>query len=194
MRLSEIQKQNEYINRSIIGISLMAFTILAKQYKDIYLLYMYSCLFQSIRELVKYNNYYISHIIYINFTFFFFIFTNLNRYKEVINIIIYNSISDVSQYLGGKYFGTIKLFSFTSKTLEGYMFGLLLPSLIFYNNSYEYFFLNFFGMIGGCLSSIIKRKLGIKHWSKTLGSHGGVNDRLDSIMIPVIFYLTFYQK
>jgi CDP-diglyceride synthetase len=195
MNLSNVGLKNEYINRFIMGMTLMGFTILAREYREMYLLYMYNCMFQSLRELIKYSNYYYSiHILYINFIFFFFIFTHVSSYNEVMNIIIYNSVSDACQYFGGKFFGTLKLFSFTSKTLEGYMSGFLFPCILFYNHPYKYIIFNFLGMVGGCLSSIIKRKIGVKHWGKILGSHGGINDRLDSIMIPVIFYFTFYNK
>jgi len=194
MRMTEHQRNNDYKSRIIIGLSLMLFTILARQSKDIYMIYMYSSLFVSLKELSKINNNNVSHWIYINFTFFFLVLTNLNKHKEIVDIIIYNSISDAAQYFAGKYFGSFKLFSFTSKTLEGYMFGFLAPSVIFYNHPYEYIILNFLGMVGGCMSSILKRRIGIKHWGKILGSHGGVNDRLDSIMIAVIYYMSFFQK
>jgi len=39
---------------------------------------------------------------------------------------------------------------------------------------------------------LIKRKLGIKDFSKIVGAHGGILDRLDSIFFPMVF-LVFYN-
>jgi phosphatidate cytidylyltransferase len=104
-------------------------------------------------------------------------------------IFIYNSVSDIIQYFVGKYCGKMKMFTFTTKTLEGYISGLIITHLLFYPISdVKYIQLNVIGMLGGIISSLIKRKLNIKHWSSLLGEHGGINDRLDSIIFPLLFY------
>lgn len=107
-------------------------------------------------------------------------------------IIIYNSSSDVLQYVGGKLFGTGPIFSFTNKTLEGYVCGLFFTHFIFsmiYDFPSIFIYYNILGMFGGMISSIIKRRKNIKHWSNLLGEHGGINDRLDSIVFPLIVLL-----
>ncbi len=108
-------------------------------------------------------------------------------------MLLYNSISDIFQYLGGKILGRTKLFSFTEKTAEGYVCGLFLTPLVFFllhlsntpNHIAMCAFFNLCGMCGGLLSSLFKRKCNRKHWSMLLGPHGGVNDRLDCWMLPM---------
>lgn len=113
---------------------------------------------------------------------------NYSKYKEIMFIFIYNSVSDIIQYFVGKYIGKMRIFTFTTKTLEGYLSGLILTHLLFYPVSdSKYIQLNLIGMLGGIISSLIKRKLKIKHWSSLLGEHGGINDRLDSIIFPLLF-------
>jgi phosphatidate cytidylyltransferase len=119
---------------------------------------------------------------------------NYQRRKETMFIFIYNSISDIIQFFVGKYIGKRKVFNFTSKTLEGYVSGLILTHLLFYQVSdITYIQLNIIGMFGGIISSLIKRSLGVKHWSTLLGEHGGINDRLDSIIFPLLVYYNSYN-
>jgi phosphatidate cytidylyltransferase len=95
------------------------------------------------------------------------------------------------QYLCGKFFGYHHFTTITTKTLEGYWGGLFLTELIFINSGWDFMKLNMIGMLGGLFSSYLKRSLGIKHWSNLLGPHGGVGDRLDSLIFPIIYY--FYK-
>jgi phosphatidate cytidylyltransferase len=128
----------------------------------------------------------------INYLWFVNIIYNINSYKQITRIIFYNSVSDIIQYAAGKTIGRYKLFSFTSKSLEGYIAGIIATQIIF---NYDYYFvlLNIIGMFGGIFSSIVKRRLKIKHWSNLLGPHGGINDRLDSLCVPIIIYLNFIK-
>ena len=104
---------------------------------------------------------------------------------SVLMIIFYNFVSDAIQFIFGKMFGYTVLFPVTTKTLEGYVAGVVLPAMIF-DFGEEYILLNLIGMCGGLLSSFIKRGLNIKNWSNIFGAHGGFNDRMDSIVIPII--------
>ena len=117
---------------------------------------------------------------------------NLKSHRELTRIIIYNSFSDIIQYIVGRSIGRIKPFSFTSKSLEGYLAGIILPQVLFQYERY-FIFLNIIGMTGGMVSSMLKRNIHLKHWSNFLGHHGGINDRLDSICAPIIIYLNFIK-
>ena len=108
----------------------------------------------------------------------------------VVMFLFYNSVSDAIQYMVGKTFGKTQVFSVTTKSLEGYVGGLLLTTLLFsLIGTHPIFILfNVLGMLGGLISSYVKRGVGIKDWSGLLGPHGGINDRLDSLILPLLVY------
>ncbi len=50
------------------------------------------------------------------------------------------------------------------------------------------------GFFGGLVMSAIKRDRGVKDWGQLIEGHGGMLDRLDSVIFaaPVFFHLTRY--
>ena len=50
------------------------------------------------------------------------------------------------------------------------------------------------GFLGGLVMSAIKRDRGVKDWGRMIEGHGGMLDRLDSVIFaaPVFFHLTRY--
>ncbi len=54
--------------------------------------------------------------------------------------------------------------------------------------------INAMGFLGGLAMSAIKRHRGVKDWGRMIEGHGGMLDRLDSLVFaaPVFFYLTRY--
>ena len=50
------------------------------------------------------------------------------------------------------------------------------------------------GFFGGLVMSAIKRDRGVKDWGRMIEGHGGMLDRLDSVVFaaPVFFHLTRY--
>jgi predicted CDP-diglyceride synthetase/phosphatidate cytidylyltransferase len=118
---------------------------------------------------------------------------DLELENDLLNICIINIFSDVAQYVGGKLFGRNLTFPEISprKTWEGYLFGtissLILAKFIDPNISLTSVYIWLIcGYIGGILSSLAKRELEIKDWSRFLGNHGGFADRTDSIILPVL--------
>lgn len=107
--------------------------------------------------------------------------------------------------MSGKIAGFTALSETTNKTAEEYFFGLLFTSYVanyFLPDShlpYVDFFdskwvaINLLGMFGVYLSSLVKSHSRIKRWSKALLSIGGINDRLDSWMLPSVCYI-FYNS
>ena len=115
-------------------------------------------------------------------------------------------ISDSGAYFAGRLFGRHLLFPSLSpnKTVEGSMGGLLLTVLVVGWVSYE--FLGFplgkaavigagvsiFSQSGDLFESALKRILDVKDLGDILPGHGGVLDRIDSLLFtaPAVYYIS----
>ena len=109
---------------------------------------------------------------------------------HIIQIIVVSQTSDIYQYVAGKCFGRNKIgWISPNKTLEGYAIGYFLTIftlLPIYDGS-NITSIYVLGVLGGLISSLFKRIVGIKDYSNLLGPHGGWTDRIDSIIGPVLF-------
>lgn len=113
-------------------------------------------------------------------------------------------ITDTSAYFSGYFFGKRKLMPEVSpkKTIEGSIggvIGTLIFSVVFaYIFKREYVFvvipLAFLGSIlsqyGDLIASKIKRYVGIKDFGNIMPGHGGILDRVDSVLVtgPLVYY------
>jgi phosphatidate cytidylyltransferase len=115
--------------------------------------------------------------------------------------------SDVLQYIWGKLFGRHKIAPelSPSKTVEGFAGGVasatLLGALLWWITPFSpwqagaiAFLISLMGFFGGLVMSAIKRDRGVKDWGWMIEGHGGVLDRLDSVIFaaPVFFHMTRY--
>jgi phosphatidate cytidylyltransferase len=116
--------------------------------------------------------------------------------------------SDAAAYYGGRLFGRHKLAPTVSpgKTWEGAVAGML-ASLLLAVAAHYWFFLNLplkfalplaavmnvVGVLGDLTESALKRSTGAKDTARTLPGHGGVLDRIDSLLFnaPVIYYFAW---
>ena len=116
--------------------------------------------------------------------------------------------SDSAAYYGGRTFGRNKLAPTISpgKTWEGAVAGLL-ASLLLATASHFWFFLdlplkfalplaavmNVVGVLGDLTESALKRSAGAKDTARILPGHGGVLDRIDSLLFnaPLIYYFAW---
>lgn len=187
----------ETISRGITSIFLL-FLVYNSFYSNLFYLAFINLAFSiGLYELLKINIFEVQRKInkIIQVYFFIILYTwvmiNFNQelQYDIMNIILYNSTSDMIQYFFGKYFGYYQLTSITTKTVEGYCAGLIFTRILFHHLDETYVFINLLGMIGGLFSSYLKRNLGLKHWSNLLNAHGGVGDRLDSLVFPIFVFL-----
>ncbi|PZO79330.1 MAG: phosphatidate cytidylyltransferase [Mesorhizobium amorphae] len=116
--------------------------------------------------------------------------------------------SDVLQYIAGKLFGRTKMAPAVSpsKTWEGLVGGLggatLLGAGLWWLTPFSPWQAALvalaaclMGTIGGLVASAIKRDRGVKDWGSLIEGHGGMMDRVDSLVFaaPVFFHLVRYN-
>ncbi|PHS64712.1 MAG: hypothetical protein COB12_07835 [Flavobacterium sp.] len=125
--------------------------------------------------------------------------------KIILGIFILAWTNDTFAYLVGKQFGKRKLMEKISpkKTIEGFfggMVGALIASFLFFNYSSLYsliiwlilaILVSVLGTTGDLIQSKFKRLAGVKDSGKIMPGHGGVYDRLDSIIFASPFIYLF---
>jgi phosphatidate cytidylyltransferase len=122
-------------------------------------------------------------------------------------LIIVVQGSDVLQYVWGKLFGRHKVAPrlSPSKTWEGLVGGVasatLLGAAINWITPFSLLqaagmalVIAICGFFGGLVMSAIKRDRGVKDWGQMIEGHGGMLDRMDSLVFaaPIFFHLTRY--
>ena len=115
--------------------------------------------------------------------------------------------SDVLQYVFGKLFGRRKVAPSLSpsKTWEGLVGGVAsataLGAALWWITPFNplqaaamAFVICLLGFFGGLVMSGIKRDRGVKDWGRMIEGHGGMLDRLDSVIFaaPIFFHMTRY--
>lgn len=128
----------------------------------------------------------------------------------VLFLVFTTEINDVLQFLFGKLFGSRKPVVHISpnKTEAGFIGGFLGVAFIYYylgpaildlatgQSVLLGFCVSFSGILGDLMFSAIKRYYDIKDFSDIIPGHGGLLDRLDSLVFtaPTYYYLIIYFK
>lgn len=161
---------------------------------------------------------YIYVIGYIIFPFIFIVLIPFGEKgfnpKIIISIFIIIWTNDTFAYIVGKSFGKHKLLERVSpkKTIEGFVGGLLfsiIAGIIIskyyivpkpnYQNKLLFIWtvsaviISIFSTLGDLIESKFKRIAGVKDSGKIMPGHGGVLDRLDSIIFVAPFVYLFYK-
>ena len=138
-----------------------------------------------------------------------FVNIHSNNYnpKIIISILAIIWSNDTFAYLVGRSIGKNKLFEKVSpkKTIEGFVGGILfamitgaLLAMFYLQESLIQWviialLLGIFGTLGDLIESKFKRNAGVKDSGAIMPGHGGILDRLDSIIFAAPFVYLFYQ-
>jgi phosphatidate cytidylyltransferase len=122
-------------------------------------------------------------------------------------LIIVVQGSDVLQYVWGKLLGGTRIAPALSpsKTWEGFIGGVAsataLGAALWWITPFRPWqaaalslVIALMGFLGGLVMSAIKRDRGVKDWGRMIRGHGGMLDRIDSVIFaaPIFFHLTRY--
>lgn len=213
---------NEFLRivkvKSLIPYLLLAGTLFFFSYKEIDMVAIYILLiatifvnlflFKEVLVLYKFSLFEKRRYLYI---FFYiingFVFLTLIPPKFIIGVFILIWSNDTFAYLIGKRFGKRKLIERISpkKTLEGF-FGGMIGTIIagFFIFIYTSLLslviwlllaliISIIGTIGDLIQSKFKRQVGLKDSGRLMPGHGGLYDRLDSIIYASPFVYGFLE-
>jgi phosphatidate cytidylyltransferase len=141
-------------------------------------------------------------------------YTNFNNSYEgilILGVFIMIWSNDTFAYLTGMSIGKNKLLERISpkKTIEGFIGGVLATLIVSYLIALQFdvlstlqwmiigILVSFFGVLGDLIASMFKRQTGVKDTGNIIPGHGGILDRLDSIIFaaPFIYlYLKFITE
>ena len=124
--------------------------------------------------------------------------------KLLLFLVLVCQLNDVLQYVYGKLLGKHKIAPHVSpnKTWEGFIGGTLTATVIgaglWWMTPFTpgiaaliAFMITLLGFLGGLVMSAIKRDRGVKDFGNLIQGHGGILDRMDSVIFaaPVFFHV-----
>ena len=147
---------------------------------------------------------------YITTSFFFMI--EIHRYGSVFNpmylFLFFSStwVNNIAAYLIGSKFGKNKILEEISpnKSWEGFFGGFFASFAFIYFIEYYFKLFNSYwivlgvivpvvSLIGDFLQSLYKRRAKIKDSGNLIPGHGGVYDRMDSVIYSALYYYLFLK-
>lgn len=149
--------------------------------------------------------YLVGSLLFINIAFNLILVVRNYSLNYLIYLLLITVITDTFALITGMYIGKNKLAPSISphKTIEGFIGGALMGTFVattFYftvidsNISLAILilttaFLSVVGQLGDLVFSSIKRTYGVKDFSNLIPGHGGILDRLDSIIFVILAFI-----
>ena len=132
---------------------------------------------------------------------------NVGGKELVLYLVLLTELNDILQYIWGKSIGKRKIVPKVSpnKTVEGFLgafigisilailFSFLTP-FVWYEALVAGMIISMGGFVGDVVISMIKRDIGVKDSGTMLPGHGGILDRVDSLIYtaPLFFHYVYY--
>lgn len=151
--------------------------------------------------------YFIGGLLFLGVAFSLMIIMREEGLPIIFYLLLITTITDSYAYLTGRLIGKNKLLENISpnKTLEGFIGGTFMgvfvagtfyhvvinPELSLWIVLFVTLFLSVIGQLGDLVFSAIKRYFGKKDFSNLIPGHGGILDRLDSIIFVVLAFMFF---
>lgn len=146
--------------------------------------------------------------LYISIGFYFLIYIRLEGLQYILFVLFIIWATDTGAYFCGRFFGKRKLWPHISpnKTIEGAVGGLIIALLtsIIFQIVYPFdehlitmilvaLLTSVVGQIGDLVASAYKRHFNVKDSGTLLPGHGGILDRLDSLLfvLPILYIIQF---
>lgn len=128
-------------------------------------------------------------------------------YQLVLGLLLIVWSQDIGAYITGSTIGKHKLFERISpkKTWEGVLGGALSAVIVSYAIAHFFYILPlwqwlsiavltiFTGTYGDLVASLLKRSINVKNASGLIPGHGGLLDRIDSLLLTIPIVVTFLQ-
>lgn len=147
----------------------------------------------------------IGFTLFIGLTFNLLVLIRGYNIKYIIYLFLITTMTDTFAFITGKYIGKNKLCPKISpnKTWEGLVGGTLMGTFVatmyyisVFNNPFGIgmvifltMLLSLLGQLGDLVFSFIKREFGKKDFSNIIPGHGGILDRLDSVIFVTLGFL-----
>ena len=149
--------------------------------------------------------YLIGSLLFINIAFNLILVIRNYSLDYLIYLLLITVITDTFALITGNYIGKNKLSPTISpnKTIEGFIGGVLMGTFVattFYYTVIDSgislvllifvtFFLSVVGELGDLVFSSIKRTYDVKDFSNLIPGHGGILDRLDSLIFVILAFI-----